>query len=62
MSMVGVAGRYGNAPEVCEIMSRNPVKLTPVFSHHIPFEDTLDVFENEGKYHKTKIKAIIDFD
>jgi len=62
MSMVGAAGRYGNAPEVCEIMSRNPVKLTPVFSHHIPFEDTLDVFENEEKYHKTKIKAIIDFD
>lgn len=62
MSMVGAAGRYGNAPEVCEIMSRNPVKLTPVFSHHIPFADTLDVFENEEKYHKTKIKAIIDFD
>jgi L-iditol 2-dehydrogenase len=62
MSMVGAAGRYGNAPEVCEIMSRNPVKLTPVFSHHIPFENTLDVFENEEKYHKTKIKAIIDFD
>jgi threonine dehydrogenase-like Zn-dependent dehydrogenase len=62
MSMVGAAGRYGNAPEVCEIMSKNPVKLTPVFTHHIPFEDTLDVFENEEKYHATKIKAMIAFD
>ena len=62
ISMVGAAGRYGNAPEVCEIMSKNPVKLTPVFTHHIPFEDTLDVFENEEKYHKTKIKAMIAFD
>ncbi len=61
-SMVGAAGRYGNSPEVCEIMSKNPVKLTPVFTHHIPFEDTLDVFENEEKYHNTKIKAIIAFD
>ena len=61
-SMVGAAGRYGNAPEVCEIMRKNPVKLTPVFTHHIPFEDTLDMFENEEKYHKDKIKAMITFD
>ena len=61
-SMVGAAGRYGNAPEVCEIMRKNPVKLTPLFSHHVPFENALDVFENEDKYHVTKIKAIITFD
>ncbi len=62
MSMVGAAGCYGNAPAVCEIMSKNPVKLTPVFTHHVSFENTLDVFENENKYHNTKIKAMIDFD
>lgn len=62
ISMVGAAGRYGNAPEVCEIMRKNPIKLTPVFTHHIPFMDTLDIFENEEKYHKEKIKAIITFD
>ena len=62
MSMVGAAGRYGNAPEVCEIMSKNPVKLTPVFTHHVPFENALDMFENEEKYHGAKIKAMIAFD
>ena len=46
---------------LCEIMSKNPVKLYPVITHHVPFEDCLDVFSNEEKYHKTKIKVMIDF-
>ena len=62
LSLVGAAGRYGNAPAVCEIMRKNPVKLTPVFTHHIPFDNALDVFENEEKYHEEKIKAMIVFD
>ena len=62
ISMVGAAGRDGNSPAVCEIMRKNPVKLTPIFTHHIPFKDTLDVFANEEKYHKDKIKAMIAFD
>ena len=62
ISMVGAAGRDGNSPEVCEIMRKNPVKLTPVFTHHIPFPDTLDVFERPEAYQKSKIKAIITFD
>ena len=61
-AMVGAAGRYGNAPEVCEIMRKNPVKLTPVVSHHVPFEKTLEMFENDAEYRKTRIKAIITFD
>ena len=61
-SLVGAAGRAENAPAVCEIMRTNPVKLTPLFTHHIPFENTLDAFENEDKYHKTKIKPMITFD
>ncbi|MBQ1943233.1 MAG: zinc-binding dehydrogenase [Clostridia bacterium] len=61
-AMVGAAGRYGNAPEVCEIMRKNPVKLTPVVSHHIPFDKTLEMFENDAEYRKTRIKAIITFD
>lgn len=61
-SLVGAAGRAENAPAVCEIMRKNPVKLTPLFTHHIPFENTIDAFENEEKYHKTKIKAMITFD
>ena len=62
LSMVGAAGRYGNATAVCEIMKNNPVKLTPVFSHHIPFEKALDVFEHEDRYRDQKIKIIITFD
>ena len=62
LSIVGGAGRYGNAPAVCEIMRKNPVKLTPCVSHHVPFSECLDVFENEEKYHGTKIKIMVDFD
>ena len=62
LTVVGGAGRYGNAPAVCEIMVKNPVKLTPCVSHHVPFSECLDVFENEDKYHATKIKIMVDFD
>lgn len=62
LTIRGAAGCDGNAPAVCEIMRKNPVKLTPVISHHIPFADCLDVFKNENQYHKTKIKAMIDFE
>lgn len=61
MSLVGAAGRDGNAQAVCEIMRANPVKLTPVISHHVPFADCLDVFENAARYHDTKIKIMVDF-
>ena len=61
-SLVGAAGRDGNSPEVCEIMRKNPIKLTPVFTQHIPFRDALDVFERPEVCQKTKIKAIITFD
>ncbi len=62
ISVVGGAGRYGNAPEVCEIMRKNPVKLTPICTHYVPFENALDVFENKEKYQKDKIKIMISFD
>lgn len=61
-SIVGAAGCYGNAPAVCEIMRKNPIKLTPVIPHHVPFEKCLDVFENEKNYHNEKIKIMIDFE
>lgn len=61
-SLVGAAGRFGNAPAFCEIMRKNPMKLTPVVTHHVPFGDCLDVFEHEDKYHATKIKVMVDFD
>ena len=61
-SLVGAAGCYGNATAFCEMMKKNPVKLTPVISHHVPFENCLDVFENAEKYQSTRIKIMIDFE
>lgn len=62
LTMKGAAGCDGNAPAVCRIMEENPVKLTPVISHHVPFANCLDVFQNEQRYHDTKIKVMIDFE
>lgn len=62
VTLAGAAGRPGNAPAVCQIMQKNPVPLTPIVSHHVPFGACLDVFENESEYHATKIKVMIDFD
>ena len=62
ISLVGAAGCDGNALAVCKIMCENPIKLTPIITHHIPFSDCLDVFEHEDQYHTTKIKIMIDFD
>ena len=62
LSLVGAAGRAGNAPGVCEIMCKNPIKLTPIISHHLPFSECLDAFVNEEKYHNSKIKVMIDFE
>ncbi len=62
LTLVGAAGCYGNATAFCEIMCKHPVKLTPIVSHHIPFADVLDIFENEEKYHAKRIKAMITFD
>lgn len=61
-SLVGAAGRYGNMSAFCRLMEENPVKLTPLISHHVPFKNCLDVFENEKKYHDSKIKIMVDFD
>lgn len=62
VSIVGAAGCDGNAQGVCEIMCKNPVKLSPIISHHVPFENALDVFENISKYNDEKIKIMIDFE
>ena len=61
-SIVGAANCYGNAAEAREVMRKNPIKLNPIITHHVRFEDCLDVFENNEKYSNTKIKVMIDFD
>jgi threonine dehydrogenase-like Zn-dependent dehydrogenase len=62
VTVVGAAGCAGNAQAVCKIMCDNKAKLSPIITHHVKFEDCLDVFENEFKYHNEKIKIMIDFD
>lgn len=61
MSLVGAAGRFGNPQKVAEMMDKNPVKLTPVITHRVKFENAVKVFENIADY-KDKIKIMIDFD
>ena len=58
---VGAAGRFGNPQKVAEMMDKNPVKLTPVITHRVKFENAVKVFENIADY-KDKIKIMIDFD
>ena len=62
LKIIGAAGCYGNAENVCAIMQENPVSLEPCITHHVPFADCLDVFEHESNYHADKIKIMIDFD
>ena len=62
IKLVGGAGRYGNAEAFCEILARSTIDLRPIITHHVPFENCLDVFENESAYHGTKIKIMVDFD
>ena len=62
LTLVGAAGCQGNAPAVCEIMRKNPVKLLPVITHYIPFENCLTVFKNEKEYHSSKIKMMVTFE
>ena len=62
LTVRGAAGSFGSPAKVIEIMKDNPMKLTPIISHRIPFETCLDAFENEKDYHDEKIKIIIDFE
>lgn len=62
LQICGVAGGFGNPKKVCDIMEANPVKLSPIISHYIPFAECLDFLENEEKYHRAKIKAMVTFD
>ena len=61
-TIVGVANFLGHASAVCKVMCDNPVKLDPIITHHVRFEDCLDVFEHEEKYRNEKIKIMVDFE
>ena len=62
ITVKGAAGQFGNPEKVCKIMSEYDRKLTPIITHRIPFDDCLDVFENEEKYHNDKIKVMVEFE
>ena len=62
LTIKGGAGRFGNPEKVCKIMSEYDRKLTPIITHRVPFEECLDVFENEAKYHNDRIKVMVEFD
>lgn len=62
LTIRGAAGRYGYPGKVLEIMEKNPMKLTPIITHHLPFAECEDAFKNERKYHKEKIKIMIDME
>ena len=61
VSLCGAAGRFGNAVKVSKLMEKSPLKLTPVITHRVKFADCLEFFENEKKYHKDKIKVMMEF-
>ena len=62
ITVKGAAGQFGNPEKICKIMSEYDKKLTPIITHRIPFEECLDVFENEDKYHNDKIKVMVEFE
>lgn len=61
ISLVGGAGRFGNPQKVCEIFEKNPVKLTPIITHRIKFDEMKDFLENSSKYARSKIKVMVEF-
>lgn len=62
ITLKGAAGRYGNPPKISKIMSEYDKKLVPIITHRVAFDDCLDVFNNERKYCKDKIKIMVEFD
>lgn len=62
LTVRGAANNFGYPAKMIEIMEKNPMKLTPIITHKIPFSECLDAFENEEKYHNEKIKIMIDFE
>ena len=60
-SLVGVAGHLGMAEKTCRLMTENPVRLLPLITHRIPFEQCAYVFEHFAEYSKEKIKIMVEF-
>ena len=57
----GAAGHFGNIEACKNIMASWDIDLTPLITHRVKFDDCLEFFENDDKYHKDKIKVMIEF-
>jgi L-iditol 2-dehydrogenase len=62
LNLKGTAGRFGNPQAVCEILRKSPLKLSPIITHRVKFDNCLEYFKNETKYHNDKIKVMVEFD
>ncbi|MBQ2826445.1 MAG: alcohol dehydrogenase catalytic domain-containing protein [Clostridia bacterium] len=62
ITLRGGAGCFGYPQKVAKIMTEHKIDLTPIITNRIKFDDTLDFFKNEEKYHSGKVKAMVVFD
>ena len=61
VSLCGAKGHFGHAVKVGEMMTKASKKLAPIITHRVKFADCLEFFEHEEKYHKDKIKVLLEF-
>lgn len=62
ITLRGGAGCFGYPQKVAKIMTEHKIDLTPIITHMVKFDDCLDFFKNEEKYHGAKVKAMVVFD
>lgn len=62
IQLQGAAGCYRNAEAVKKIMAETNLNLDSIITHRVQFENCLEFFENNEKYHDEKIKVMVEFD
>ena len=58
LTVRGAAGCMGYPRKVIDIMKDNPIKLTPIITDTVPFEEGIKVFKDMANYKKKNIKII----
>ena len=56
----GGAGNYDHPKKIHDIIKKYKMKISPMITHHVKFDDVLDCFYHPEKYASEKIKIIID--
>ena len=62
ISLVGGAGRFGNPQKVAKIFEENPVKLTPIITQRVKFDDMRQFIIDATEKKFARIKAMVQFD